>query len=87
MPHQEWARQQYISKHQQWASHQWGNFYYYRMQNIRFVIEISFWDNLQLTIAVHTFKKGVTFDWLLLLIYSSHEFGIFILLAITFTFK
>lgn len=31
---QEWARQQYISKHQQWASQQWGNFYYYRMQNI-----------------------------------------------------
>ncbi|XP_073009372.1 uncharacterized protein [Typha latifolia] len=31
---QEWARQQYIVKHQQWASHQWGNFYYYRMENI-----------------------------------------------------
>ncbi|XP_072952660.1 uncharacterized protein [Typha angustifolia] len=31
---QEWARQQYISKHQQWASQKWGNFYYYRMQNI-----------------------------------------------------
>ncbi|XP_042402443.1 uncharacterized protein LOC121992268 isoform X1 [Zingiber officinale] len=33
---QEWARKQYMAKHQQWASHQWGNFYYYRMQNIRF---------------------------------------------------
>lgn len=31
---QEWAHQQYASKHQQWASHQWGNFYYYRMQAI-----------------------------------------------------
>ncbi|XP_010927250.1 uncharacterized protein [Elaeis guineensis] len=31
---QEWARKQYIAKHQQWASQQWGNFYYYRMQNI-----------------------------------------------------
>lgn len=31
---QEWARQQYISKHQQWASQKWGNFYYYRMQSI-----------------------------------------------------
>ncbi|ONK69529.1 uncharacterized protein A4U43_C05F23940 [Asparagus officinalis] len=31
---QDWARQQYIAKHQQWASQQWGNFYYYRMQDI-----------------------------------------------------
>nr|CAD1825450.1 unnamed protein product [Ananas comosus var. bracteatus] len=31
---QEWARQQYMAKHQQWASHQWGNFYYYRMETI-----------------------------------------------------
>jgi hypothetical protein len=31
---QDWARQQYIAKHQQWASQQWGNFYYYRMQTI-----------------------------------------------------
>nr|XP_018676837.1 PREDICTED: uncharacterized protein LOC103973132 isoform X1 [Musa acuminata subsp. malaccensis] len=31
---QEWARQQFVAKHQQWASQQWGNFYYYRMQNI-----------------------------------------------------
>ncbi|XP_065048773.1 uncharacterized protein LOC103992298 isoform X4 [Musa acuminata AAA Group] len=31
---QEWARQQYMAKHQQWSSHQWGNFYYYRMQSI-----------------------------------------------------
>ncbi|KAF0925149.1 hypothetical protein E2562_015421 [Oryza meyeriana var. granulata] len=31
---QEWAHQQYVSKHQQWASHQWGNFYYYKMQTI-----------------------------------------------------
>ncbi|KAK1317823.1 hypothetical protein QJS10_CPA05g02410 [Acorus calamus] len=31
---QEWACKQYITKHQQWASQRWGNFYYYRMQNI-----------------------------------------------------
>ncbi|KAK1323682.1 hypothetical protein QJS10_CPA02g01565 [Acorus calamus] len=31
---QEWACKRYITKHQQWASQQWGNFYYYRMQNI-----------------------------------------------------
>ncbi|XP_074559334.1 uncharacterized protein LOC141815302 [Curcuma longa] len=31
---QELACKQYMTKHQQWASHQWGNFYYYRMQNI-----------------------------------------------------
>ncbi|PKA57561.1 hypothetical protein AXF42_Ash018536 [Apostasia shenzhenica] len=31
---QEWARQQFIAKHQQWASQQWGNFYYYRMDTI-----------------------------------------------------
>ncbi|XP_010929349.2 uncharacterized protein [Elaeis guineensis] len=31
---QEWAHKQYIAKHQQWSSQQWGNFYYYRMQNI-----------------------------------------------------
>ncbi|XP_009592726.1 uncharacterized protein LOC107819541 [Nicotiana tabacum] len=31
---QEWAHKQYIAKHQQGASQQWGNFYYFRMQNI-----------------------------------------------------
>lgn len=31
---QEWAHKQYITKHQQGASQQWGNFYYFRMQNI-----------------------------------------------------
>ncbi|GMI91971.1 ONEIRIC2 [Hibiscus trionum] len=31
---QEWAHKQYIAKHQQVASQQWGNFYYFRMQNI-----------------------------------------------------
>ncbi|CAD6248095.1 unnamed protein product [Miscanthus lutarioriparius] len=31
---QEWGHQQYVSKHQQWASQQWGNFYYYRMHTI-----------------------------------------------------
>ncbi|XP_022724467.1 uncharacterized protein LOC111281112 isoform X2 [Durio zibethinus] len=31
---QEWAHKQYIAKHQQGQSQQWGNFYYYRMQNI-----------------------------------------------------
>ncbi|CAI0410110.1 unnamed protein product [Linum tenue] len=32
---QEWAHKQYIAKHQQGPSQQWGNFYYFRMQNIR----------------------------------------------------
>uniref|UniRef100_A0A2N9J3M2 CREG-like beta-barrel domain-containing protein n=1 Tax=Fagus sylvatica TaxID=28930 RepID=A0A2N9J3M2_FAGSY len=31
---QEWAHKQYISKHQHGPSQQWGNFYYFRMQNI-----------------------------------------------------
>nr|GEZ39357.1 FMN-binding split barrel [Tanacetum cinerariifolium] len=31
---QEWAHQQYISKHHQGPSQKWGNFYYFRMQNI-----------------------------------------------------
>ncbi|CAA7410277.1 unnamed protein product [Spirodela intermedia] len=31
---QEWAHKQYTAKHQQWASQQWGNFYYHQMQNI-----------------------------------------------------
>ncbi|XP_043713991.1 uncharacterized protein LOC122662427 [Telopea speciosissima] len=31
---QEWAHKQYIAKHQQGASQQWGNFYYFRMQSI-----------------------------------------------------
>ncbi|CAO2840415.1 unnamed protein product [Amaranthus hypochondriacus] len=31
---QEWAHKQYIKKHQQGPSQQWGNFYYFRMQNI-----------------------------------------------------
>lgn len=31
---QEWAHKQYIAKHQQAPSQQWGNFYYFRMQNI-----------------------------------------------------
>ncbi|KAL4629055.1 hypothetical protein ACB092_05G281500 [Castanea dentata] len=31
---QEWAHKQYIGKHQQGPSQQWGNFYYFRMQNI-----------------------------------------------------
>ncbi|KAJ8760086.1 hypothetical protein K2173_010942 [Erythroxylum novogranatense] len=31
---QEWAHKQYISKHQQGPSQQWGNFYYFRMQKI-----------------------------------------------------
>uniref|UniRef100_A0A7N0SWM9 CREG-like beta-barrel domain-containing protein n=1 Tax=Kalanchoe fedtschenkoi TaxID=63787 RepID=A0A7N0SWM9_KALFE len=31
---QEWAHKQYISKHQQGPSQQWGNFYYFRMENI-----------------------------------------------------
>ncbi|XP_009616301.1 uncharacterized protein LOC107760047 isoform X1 [Nicotiana tabacum] len=31
---QEWAHKQYIAKHQQGPSQQWGNFFYFRMQNI-----------------------------------------------------
>ncbi|KAM7471949.1 hypothetical protein LguiA_010132 [Lonicera macranthoides] len=31
---QEWAHKQYISKHHQGPSQQWGNFYYFRMQDI-----------------------------------------------------
>ncbi|XP_022716358.1 uncharacterized protein LOC111275332 [Durio zibethinus] len=31
---QEWAHKQFIAKHQQGPSQQWGNFYYFRMQNI-----------------------------------------------------
>ncbi|KAF2302907.1 hypothetical protein GH714_010923 [Hevea brasiliensis] len=31
---QEWAHKQYIAKHQQGPSQQWGNFYYFRMENI-----------------------------------------------------
>ncbi|XP_010519270.1 PREDICTED: uncharacterized protein LOC104798773 isoform X2 [Tarenaya hassleriana] len=31
---QEWAHKQYIAKHQQGPSQQWGNFHYFRMQNI-----------------------------------------------------
>ncbi|XP_074268064.1 uncharacterized protein LOC141591583 isoform X1 [Silene latifolia] len=31
---QEWAHKQYMRKHQQGPSQQWGNFYYFRMQNI-----------------------------------------------------
>lgn len=38
---QEWAHKQYIAKHLQGPSQQWGNFYYFRMQNIRFVFNIS----------------------------------------------
>lgn len=31
---QEWAHKLYITKHQRLPSQQWGNFYYFRMQNI-----------------------------------------------------
>ncbi|XP_057968784.1 uncharacterized protein LOC131158150 [Malania oleifera] len=31
---QEWAHKQYIAKHHQGPSQQWGNFYYFRMQTI-----------------------------------------------------
>ncbi|CAN4100023.1 unnamed protein product [Withania somnifera] len=31
---QEWAHKQYMAKHQQGPSQQWGNFFYFRMQNI-----------------------------------------------------
>ncbi|KAH7688041.1 Cellular repressor of transcription domain-containing protein [Dioscorea alata] len=31
---QEWAHKLFIAKHQQWASQQWGNFHYFRMETI-----------------------------------------------------
>ncbi|GAB2223523.1 hypothetical protein Droror1_Dr00017664, partial [Drosera rotundifolia] len=31
---EKWAHEQYIAKHYQDPSQQWGNFYYFRMQNI-----------------------------------------------------
>ncbi|KAJ0965594.1 hypothetical protein J5N97_026732 [Dioscorea zingiberensis] len=31
---QEWAHRLFMAKHQQWASQQWGNFHYFRMQTI-----------------------------------------------------
>ncbi|MBA0556085.1 hypothetical protein Golob_026219, partial [Gossypium lobatum] len=39
---QEWAHKQYIAKHQQGPSQQWGNFYYFRMQNIRSALVYGF---------------------------------------------
>ncbi|KAL9256241.1 hypothetical protein AKJ16_DCAP04589, partial [Drosera capensis] len=33
---QKWAHEQYIAKHHQGRPQQWGNFYYFRVQNIRF---------------------------------------------------
>lgn len=44
---QEWARQQFIAKHQQWASQQWGNFYYYRMDTISDVYFIGGFGTVQ----------------------------------------
>ncbi|KAH0461119.1 hypothetical protein IEQ34_008694 [Dendrobium chrysotoxum] len=44
---QEWARQQFVSKHQQWASQQWGNFYYYRMDTISDVYFIGGFGTVQ----------------------------------------
>ncbi|MBA0856542.1 hypothetical protein Goshw_030173 [Gossypium schwendimanii] len=38
---QEWAHKQYIAKHQQGPSQQWGNFYYFRMQNIRKLFDLN----------------------------------------------
>ncbi|MBA0613095.1 hypothetical protein Godav_013605, partial [Gossypium davidsonii] len=38
----EWAHKQYIAKHQQGPSQQWGNFYYFRMQNIRSALVYGF---------------------------------------------
>ncbi|KAF9675103.1 hypothetical protein SADUNF_Sadunf10G0196600 [Salix dunnii] len=32
--YKEWAHKQYIAKHQQGPTQQWGNFYYFRLQNI-----------------------------------------------------
>ncbi|KAL8466515.1 hypothetical protein ACS0TY_035554 [Phlomoides rotata] len=35
---QEWAHKLYMEKHLQGPSQQWGNFYYFRMQNIRLAL-------------------------------------------------
>lgn len=61
---QEWARKQYIAKHQQWASQQWGNFYYYRMQNISDIYFIGgfgtvAWVNVQQYEDLHPDKIAV----------------------------
>ncbi|PKU72281.1 uncharacterized protein LOC110110158 [Dendrobium catenatum] len=44
---QDWACNQFISKHQQWASQQWGNFYYYRMATIRDIYFIGGFGTVQ----------------------------------------
>lgn len=44
---QGWACNQFISKHQQWASQQWGNFYYYRMATIRDIYFIGGFGTVQ----------------------------------------
>lgn len=44
---QEWARQLFIPKHHQWASQQWGNFYYYRMETISDVYFIGGFGTVQ----------------------------------------
>ncbi|KAK8953572.1 hypothetical protein KSP40_PGU012039 [Platanthera guangdongensis] len=44
---QEWACQQFMGKHQQWASQQWGNFYYYRMNSIRDIYFIGGFGTVQ----------------------------------------
>lgn len=44
---QDWACNQFISKHQQWASQQWGNFYYYRMDTIRDIYFIGGFGTVQ----------------------------------------
>ncbi|XP_020582577.1 uncharacterized protein LOC110026116 [Phalaenopsis equestris] len=44
---QEWARQQFVAKHQQWASQQWGNFYYYRMNTVSDVYFIGGFGTVQ----------------------------------------
>ncbi|XP_024541258.1 uncharacterized protein LOC9663243 isoform X2 [Selaginella moellendorffii] len=38
---QEWAHKQYTKKHQQGASHQWGNFYYYQMERISDILFVG----------------------------------------------
>lgn len=63
---QEWAHKQYIAKHQQGPSQQWGNFYYFRMQNIRFVSHAYWFDWMWLiNIANGKFLLICTFSFFL----------------------
>ncbi|RZC56745.1 hypothetical protein C5167_015604 [Papaver somniferum] len=58
----EWAHKQYVAKHQQVASQQWGNFHYFRMQNIR-VAKCIFFLLLGLTSDIYFIGGFGTVAW------------------------